>query len=69
MNLIDGYVIEVLGYRVKKNSELWELEAGEEDKINHIYEVKYIDEGGEHTKELWFENKNDDIKKGYRFSH
>jgi len=69
MNLIDGYVTEVISYEVKKSSECWNLEPGEVDKEHHIYKVKYVDEGGEHTTQLWFSEKNDDVKKGYRFAH
>ncbi|MBE6089856.1 MAG: hypothetical protein E7206_17845 [Clostridium beijerinckii] len=69
MNLIDGYVKEVLSYEVKKSSECWKLDPGEEDKEHHIYKVSYADEGGEHKTELWFNEKNDDVKEGYRFAH
>lgn len=69
MNLIDGYVKEVLSYSIKKSSEMWKLDDNEVDKEHHIYKVRYIDEGGEHETELWFNKPNDKVKEGYIFQH
>jgi hypothetical protein len=69
MNLIDGYVKEVLDYKVRKSSEMWKLNNNEIDKEHHIYVVRYVDEGGEHETELWFDKPNYEVKDGYVFLH
>lgn len=66
MNLIDGYVLEILEEPKKHTFDI------EGIPFEHWgLSVKYEDMGGEHITELVFKTIEDanDIKVGYRFLH